>query len=65
MGSVTRWLDFLFNIWPFAQMKIYKAATKMAKIGLQILSKTKITEDSKYFAKVGKILPNLVTLLPA
>ena len=24
VGSVTRWLDYVFNIWPFTTMKIVK-----------------------------------------
>ena len=40
--SVTRWLDYLFNIWPFTRMKIGPIANNLAQNGsifFQILNK--------------------------
>ena len=49
--SVTRWLDYLFNIWPFAAMKIFPMA-EMNPQNCQTLLE---------FRQSVKILPNLVT----
>ena len=58
--SVTRWQDYLFNIWPFkTKKKFAKVDSKFCPIKSQVtlkLSTTFITCQS------GEISPNLVTL---
>ena len=39
--SVTRWLDYLFNIWPFSKMRICPITLKIRQSKLKILPKTK------------------------
>ena len=56
-GSVNRWPNYLFNIWPFTTIKIGPMAFIICKNRLRILS----NRDFKIFHK-GEISPNLVTL---
>ena len=59
-GSVTRWLDYLFNIWPFKAMKIYQSCIK-------VLPNSKSTSNNYQrlliFCQTVEILANLVTLV--
>ena len=62
--SVTRWLDYLLNIWPFTTLKNSSITKTFAKVGTNfclILMNLKII---KYyiFCQSGEISPNLVTL---
>ena len=36
LSSETRWSDYLFNIWPFAALKICTISPNIAKVGLKI-----------------------------
>ena len=56
--SVTRWLEYFFNIWPFTTMNICPIPWKMAKVASklrQIWKKhSKIAKDFKMLAKYGR-----------
>ena len=56
-NSVTRWLDYIFNAWPFTPMKICPTARKITKLGskfCQILNEpSKNDPDTEFFAKSG------------
>ena len=64
--SVTRWLYYLFNIWPLKRMKFAQKHKKLSKEGLifgQIQYElAKIAKDLRRFCQSGEISPNLVTL---
>ena len=65
--SVTWWIDYLFNFWPFTAMKICPIAFKINQSNLIILPYTKWTL-SKWpifltSCQSGEIPANLVTLL--
>ena len=65
--SVTWWIDYLFNFWPFTAMKIWPIAFKIKQSNLIILPYTKWTL-SKWpifltSCQSGEIPANLVTLL--
>ena len=56
-NSVTRWLDYIFNAWPFTPMKICPTKRKITKMGskfCQILNEpSKNDPDTEFFAKSG------------
>ena len=65
--SVTRWPAHLFNIWPFATMKICPIAQKIGKSRFKILPNT-LNKPSKFpkankkwlnFAKSGHTVPTV------
>ena len=61
--SVTRWMDYSFNIWPFTTNKMFLLAYNFAKEVCPILND--FTEKLPKALKVcqsGEISPNLVTL---
>ena len=63
--SVTRWLEYVFNIWPFLTFKIYPIAKTFANIGSQfgeILFKN--CQRLSECCQSGEFSPNLVTLQP-
>ena len=61
--SVTRWQDFLFNIWPFTITKNYTIAKVFAKSGSNF--RQTLNTLWKNYKRLFKfvILPNMVTLL--
>ena len=66
--SVTRWLDFLYKIWPFVTKKICPVAYKIGQSRLKIVpilnKPSKSYQRHVRFHQSGEISPNLVTLLP-
>ena len=54
--SVTRWLDYLFNIWPFTTMNVCLIAKVFPKVGSKFcqIYHQKIAKDIKNFANVAK-----------
>ena len=65
-SSVTGWLDYLFNIWPFGTMKRCPIALKSCQSWTQTLANIKWTVKNWQrllkFCSRGKNSPNLVTL---
>ena len=67
MSSVTRWLDYFFNIWQFTAMPNLPNNKNISQIGFKSLPITewirkrlqKISENYQ----IGEISPNLVTLM--
>ena len=59
--SGTRWLFWLFNIWPLSTMKFAQKHKRLTKVGLtfcQILNKlAKIAKDFWNFGKAAKLHP--------
>ena len=60
--SVTRWLNYLFNIWPFTAMKVCTISKKICQNIFKVQKNLKIAKDISKFAHSSKISPNLVTL---
>ena len=67
MGSVTRWLDYFFNIWPFTTMKVCYFGKMFAKVGLKFCQlRNKPSKDCQRVSKFyqsDEPSPNLVTLV--
>ena len=65
--SVTRWLDYLFHIWPFTKMKCCPIPFKFCQKGskfCQILNEPFQNWYSFFvLCQSGEILPSLITLL--
>ena len=66
--SVTRWLNFVFSIWPFTTMKTFKKQIKFTKVSSKFC---KIPTEPFQHGQIlvtscqsGEISPNLVTLAP-
>ena len=59
IGSVTRWLDYLYNIWPFATMNICLKNHK----NCLVLNKYSQNCESLLISLRWPNLPNLVTLI--
>ena len=66
--SVTRWLDYFFNFWPFTTMKVCHFDEMFVEVGrlqfCQILNKpSKDCQKVLKFCQSGEISPNLVTVV--
>ena len=66
VDSVTRWLDYFFNFWPFTTMKVCHFDEMFVEVGrlqfCQILNKpSKDCQKVLKFCQSGEISPNLVT----
>ena len=59
-ASVTRWLDYLFNFWPFTSMKVYDYTYNICQSRLILYQPSKWSRSFKS----GKVSQNLVTLTP-
>ena len=62
-SSVTRWLGYLFNIWPFTTVKICPISTKLGSKFCQLLNESviDITKDIENFAKLLKFVKSGLT----
>ena len=64
--SVTRLLDYLFNIWAFNKLKIAPKHIKFAKLSSKCFQiQNELVQNGQSFltfCQSGEILPNLVTL---
>ena len=64
--SVTRLLDYLFNIWAFKKLKIAPKHIKFAKLSSKCFQiQNELVQNGQSFltfCQSGEILPNLVTL---
>ena len=63
-ASVTRWQDYLFNIWSFSTLKMLPYSTKLLPKYIQNFAKNKINPKNSEMLLI--ILPkwqNLVTLV--
>ena len=67
--SVTRWLDYFFNIWTFTSMKVSGKGYNVCQSRLHILpnfnNPSLIAQRLLNCCQSGEISPNLVTLLPS
>ena len=61
--SVTRCLDYMFNIWPSQTMKICSKLQKNCLRSFKILKNALKTPKTLFFCQSGEIMPNMVTLL--
>ena len=66
-NSVTRWLVYLYNIWPFTTMtfaQYQQHFTNVGKISFQTLNEpSQNCQRLLIFCQSGEISPNLVTLV--
>ena len=65
LNSVTRWLDYFCDIWPFKTIKLEPNCVNIWKLGsFEILptSKKLLNKFARAFSQSGQIWPNLVTL---
>ena len=65
--SVTRWLDYFFNIWPFTTLKFFNSISKLPKniqnCAKYLMEPFKICQWCFKFCHIGEISSNLVTLV--
>ena len=60
--SVTKWLYYLFKIWPFTAMKSCPIAKSAQNFDKYLINPQTNAQKSFNFCRSGKILSNLVTL---
>ena len=70
VASVTRWLYYFFNIWPFTRLKFCLITLEICQSWLKIYQNTKLTlkmfpNNWIFFCPNGDISHNLVTLTVA
>ena len=61
-SSVTRWLDQMFNIWPFTKMEMSRQHNKLAKVGATLKKFQRILPGWRNFAKSVHSVSHFVVL---